>query len=109
MDGIEMLKKVAELITLAGGMVALLWRLADRRRESSLRLTKSEIELITHPLGFPKDDPTYVKFVEDFAKERRTQVMFRRSIPNGKLGPLMEFYDLGQATTKEISAAWAHH
>ena len=54
------------------------------------------------------EDAKYRKFLEDVRKEKLASMAFGVPVRSGDLGRLMDYYDKGFASTREIGLAWDH-
>lgn len=107
---IDIILKTTPAIAALGGLFVAIMTWKQKTQEISLRAVKLESEIIDRlSEDATKFDDSFRNYIENIKKDRLNEVLFGRPIPTARLGMVMEFYNKGESTLRDIKEAWPFH
>lgn len=107
---IDIISKLAPAIATLGGLFITFISFKGNRHEVSLKRFKLESEIIADlSKTMTESLPSHKEFIDNTNKERLFEALFCRAIHPKTIDPLMEFYNKGKATRRDIILALPFH
>lgn len=113
MDSIT-LNFLTETFKIMGSIIALiaagitLWVKMDSESSLSSEGGKPGLDALYQAIERASDNAVYKQYLEGICKERIAALVYKRSVRLGDMDRVMEYRQLGFATTKEMGMAWDH-